>query len=274
MASYHLNAKIVSRGDGGSVTAVAAYISGEKLRDRYDGKIHDRSYRKDVMYKEILLPPMAPHELLNRQTLLDELNASEGRSDSQMARSIKIALPNELSFDEQIALAKEFVLENFINIGMCADIGVHRGLLEKSKKPISIEAVYEHQDNPHAHLLIPFRTVGKDGFHETKTQTRYMNNSQYLVIWRKEWERLQNKAFERLGLEVRVSHESNEVRGIDRIPTKHIGAATMALEQRGIRTERGDVYRETVARNKEREMIREIVRERRMERERTLERTR
>ena len=99
MASYHLNAGIVSRGNGGSITAVAAYISGEKLRDNYDGKIHDRSYRQDVAYKEILLPFAAPQEFLDRQTLLDALNVSERRSDSQMARTIKIALPNELSLD-------------------------------------------------------------------------------------------------------------------------------------------------------------------------------
>lgn len=77
MASYHLNTDIISRGKGDSVTAADAYISGEKLRDSYDGKIHDRSYRQDVIYKEILLPPTAPKAFLDRQTLLDELNASE-----------------------------------------------------------------------------------------------------------------------------------------------------------------------------------------------------
>jgi hypothetical protein len=268
MACYYLNADIISRGDGGSVTAAAAYISGEKLRDSYDGKIHDRSYRKDVKHKEILLPPEAPLELFDRQTFLDALNVSERWSNSQMARIYKIALPNELSFDEQVALAKEFALVNFINISMCADFAVHEGLLYKNREFIRIEPVYERQNNPHAHLIVPFRMVGKNGFHRTKTQTRYMNNPAYLISLRKNWEILQNKEFERLGLPVRVSHKSLAAQGIDREPTKHIGAAAMALEQRGIQTERGDEYREIIARNKERERERERQRGREHERER------
>lgn len=261
MASYHLNTDVISRGKGDSVTAADAYISGEKLRDSYDGKIHDRSYRQDVIYKEILLPPATPKAFLDRQTLLDALNASERRSDSQMARTIKIALPNELTLEEQIALTKEFVLDNFMKFGMCADIAIHKGLLDKSRKPLNIEAVQERKNNPHAHIIIPFRTIDNNGFHRTKTQNRYMNNSKYLVVWRKEWARLQNREFERLGLNVRVSHESLAAQGINRVPTKHLGPATLALEKRGVQTERGDEYRETIARNKEREMERQRVRQ-------------
>ncbi len=166
MASYHLNANIISRGKGNSIVAASAYISGEKLRDIYEGKVHDRSNRKDVIYKGILLPLGAPRELNDRQTLLDALNVSERLDNSQMARLIKIALPNELPLDDNIALAKEFALENFISVGMCTDIGVHYGLLDERRKPLGIEAVHERTDNPHAHLLVPFRTVGMDGFHK------------------------------------------------------------------------------------------------------------
>lgn len=273
MASYHLSTGIISRGDGGSVTAADAYISGEKLRDNYDGKIHDRSYRQDVAYKEILLPPTAPREFLDRQTMLDTLNISERRRDSQMARTVKIALPKELSLEEQIALTKEFVFGNFINLGMCADIAVHEGALDKSRKPPSIEAVYERKDNPHAHIIIPFRTVGDNGFHQTKTQNRYLNSPHYLILWRKDWARLQNREFERLGLDVRVTHESFLTQGIGREPTKHIGAAAMALELGGIQTEPGNAYRETITRNKEREIERQRRSRQRM-RERSPERTR
>jgi hypothetical protein len=192
MAIFHFNVRIVSRGKGGSITAAAAYNSGEKLRDNFDGKIHNRSYRQDVIYKEILLPLEAPHEFFNRQMLLNAINSSERRKDAQMARIIKIALPNELSLDKHIALTKEFISDNFINVGMCADIAIHAGLLDKSKKPVSIEAVHERTNNPHAHIIIPFRTVGKNGFHRTKVQNRYMNKILYLIKWRIEWARLLN----------------------------------------------------------------------------------
>ncbi len=114
---YHLNVSVISRGKGQSVAAAAAYISGTKLRDSYDGKVIDRSYRQDVAYAEILLPPDAPSEFSERQFLIDELNRAEKRCDAQMAKAIKIALPNEISRTEQLKLVREFAVENFIKLG-------------------------------------------------------------------------------------------------------------------------------------------------------------
>ena len=176
MACFHLNASVISRGHGRSVTAASAYISGEKLRDAYEGRIHDRSYRQDVVYKEILLPPEAPSELLDRQTLLDTLNYAERRKDAQLARSIHLTLPDELSLPEQIALVKEFVQINFIKYGLCADIAIHQGTLDEGRKPIGIEPVGERKDNRHAHIIVPFRSVDERGFCSTKQQSRFMNN--------------------------------------------------------------------------------------------------
>ena len=274
MASYHLNACVISRGKGQSITAAIAYISGEKLRDNYEGRIHDRSYRLDVFHKEVLLPQNAPPAFLDRQVLVRAIDASENRSDSQMARSIKIALPNELSSDEQIALAKEFVAENFISLGLCADIAFHAGLLDESRKPAGIEAVHERQNNPHAHIIVPFRTVDVGGFHRTKTQGRYMNRPHYLRLWRKLWAELQNREFKKRGLDVKVSHESLAAQGVMREATKHIGAGAIALESRGLETERGNDYRKTMTRNKERGMERELYRERTRKRERDRDRER
>lgn len=250
---FQANGGIVSRGDGKSITAVSAYNSGEKLRDVYEGRVHDRSYRQDVVHKEILLPPESPQELLDRQTLLAALDHAERRTDSQMARSIKLALPNEFSLSEQIALLKEFVQENFTKYGLCADIAIHRGKLDESKKPANIEPVGERRDNPHAHILIPFRPVDKHGFCRTKTQTRFLNDRTYLIAWRKSWADILNREFERRKLPVRVSHESLAAQGIDREPTIHLGAGAMALELRGGRTDRGDMYREIAERNRARE---------------------
>ena len=268
MACYHLSVQIISRGKGNSITAAAVYISGEKLRDSYDGRIYDRSYRKDVLFKGILLPSKAPPNFLDRQKLMDAVNTSEKRCDSQLARTIKLALPNELSFDRQLVLTKEFVIEKFIKFGLCADVAIHRGELDKSRKPSGIEPVHKRQDNPHAHIIVPFRIVGENGFDKSKTQTRYMNRVKYLEELRKEWAVLQNREFERMGLDIRVSHESLAAQGIDREPTMHIGAATMALELQGIRTGRGDEYRSVIARNKKREREHQRNRDRTWDRER------
>ena len=253
MACFHLNASVISRGHGKSVTAASAYVSGEKLRDMYNGLIYDRSYRQDVVYKEILLPPEAPSELLDRQTLLDALNYAERRKDAQLARSIHLALPDELSLPEQIALVREFVQVNFIRRGLRADIAIHQGKLDKTRKPLSIEPVVERKDNRHAHIIVPFRSVNKCGFCPTKQKNRFMNSLSYLNIWRKSWADLQNREFERKRLSVRVSHESLAAQGIDREPTKHLGPGAIALELRGVQTERGDMHREIMERNRVRE---------------------
>lgn len=253
MACFHFHASVISRGHGRSVTAASAYISGEKLRDVYDGRIHDRSYRQDVVCSKILLPPEAPTELSNRQILLDALNRAEKRNDAQTARFIDLTLPNELSLSEQVALLLEFVEANFTRYGLCADIAIHQGTLDEDRKPISIEPVGERKNNRHAHILIPFRSLDERGFCRTKQQTRFMNSPSYLIAWRKSWADLQNREFERRGLPVRVSHETLAAQGVDREPTKHLGPGAMALELRGMQTERGDMYREIIERNRKRE---------------------
>lgn len=273
MACYHLNASIISRGHGKSIAAASAYISGERLRDVYEGRVYDRSYRRDVVHKEILLPPDASPKLQDRQTLLDALNYAEKRIDSQTARSINLALPDELSLSEQVKLVREFVWTNFNRYGLCADVAIHQGKLEESRKPASIEPVLERKDNRHAHIIVPFRPVSEDGFCRTKEKNRFMNTRSYLASLRQSWADIQNREFQRRGLSIRVSHESLAAQGIDREPTKHIGAAAMALEQKGIRTERGDQYREVIAHNRSRELKRQRFRQR-YERNSSIERTR
>ena len=85
----------------------------------------------------------------------------------------------------------------------------------------------------------------------------------FLLDIYKAWADIQNREFERLGLDVQVSHESYAARGIKREPTKHLGPIAMAMELREEYTDRGDEYREVMARNRSRE--REIERQRNRE---------
>lgn len=270
MNFFHFNLKVASRGKNHSLAAKSAYISGEKLRDKYKNKTYNYSYRDDVKYKEILLPLEAPREFLDRQTFLDALNVAEKRKDAQMARVIVIALPNEFSLDENIALTKEFVNENFINLGYCADIAIHIGELHKRRKPESIEAVKERKDNPHAHIIIPFRMADKDGFQKDKKQSRLFYKRISLKKWREEWARLINRELEKRGIEDRVSHLSHSARCIELEPTIYLGSKIMALEAKGILTVRGDEHRRIMKRNR----IRKMVRDKQQERERSFERNR
>lgn len=241
MAIYSLHCSIISRGKGGSITRTGAYNNRIRLKEARTGKTYNYSASKDILAKGILLPENAPQHLHDFQVLFEELDAAEKRKDAQLARDIIIALPNELSLKDQIALVEEFCRDNFVNEGYAANYAIHSDLRADKEAPKDILPVLEYKDNPHAHLIIPFRKVGENGFSRTKLDSR-VKDRQQLVSLRKSWADIQNRAYERLGLPVRVSHLSLKEQGIDRQPALHMGAVAMAQERKGRPTERGNRY--------------------------------
>ena len=124
MAIYHFSAQVISRGAGRSAVAAAAYRSASELHDERAGRAHDFSAKSDVVHSEVLLPEGAPERLSDRATLWNEVEAVEKRKDAQLAREVEFALPRELSREEGVALAREFVAEQFVSRGMVADPGL------------------------------------------------------------------------------------------------------------------------------------------------------
>lgn len=246
MALYNLSVNCVSRGRGKSVVAAAAYRSGEKIYNEYNGKVHDYTRRNDVVYSAILLPNNAPHKYFTRSVLWNTVEKKERRIDARLARDIKLALPNELSLAEQVHLVNLFARENFLSEGLCVDIAIHDGINNhgKSNDP-------NCPNNPHAHILIPTRSVTSNGFSDKKN--REVDKKEFLLLWRERWATAQNKEFERKGLEIRVSNASYATQGINRESTKHLGPAVSAMERRRIVTDRGNENRAIQARNLERE---------------------
>ncbi len=119
-------------------------------------------------------------------------------------------------------------------------------------------------NNPHAHVLLTDRPVDSNGFCSKKN--RNWNTVEQLNKWRAAWAETQNRAFKEKGLEMRVSHESLEVQGIDREPTRPLGRAATALDRKGIQTEVGNWNREIEARIKGREEDIRLRRQKRRER--------
>ena len=56
MAVYFLRSKHISRSNGSRVTRAAAYRAGERIRNEGTSEVFDYSSRRDVAYKEIVLP--------------------------------------------------------------------------------------------------------------------------------------------------------------------------------------------------------------------------
>ena len=246
MAIFHSSTQIISRSKGKSSVGASAYRSGEKIYNERDGIEHDYRRKKGAVYKEILAPENSPKWVKNRAKLWNEVEKIEKRKDSQLAREINIALPIEFDRDKQIKLLREYVNDNFVSMGMIADVVIHD----------------TDNGNPHAHIMLTMREITEDGFGK---KNRDWNNRVYIEKWRAELANHINKGLEELGLSERVDHRSYEEQGIEKIPTKHEGYIVRAMERRGIETDRGNENREIEKdnkiielANKQIEVIREI----------------
>ena len=221
MASYHMCCKVISRGQGRSATAAAAYRAAERIYDRRTGLEHDYERKRGVVRSEVLLPRDAPELYRDRGELWNAVEAAETRSNSRLSREFELALPRELCRDEQFDLARGWAERELVSRGMCADVCMHdRG-----------------DGNPHAHIMCTTREAGPDGF---GAKNRGWNDKALLVDLRKSWEREQNRALERSYERDRtpeaersyVDCRSYAERGIDREPTVHEGPAVRAIEAR------------------------------------------
>ena len=257
MALFHFTADQIKRSEGQSVIASAAYRSGEKLHSAYYGEDSDYTRKKGVICSEILLPPHAPREFADRETLWNAVEHAEHGKKAQLAYSFEIALQNEFSLEENIALARQFLLDNFVSRGMTVDVAFHEKETEEGGTP-----------NPHFHFLCPIRPMNPDGTWGFKQHRVYRldedgnrirdQNGKFLFdavpttdwgdpetleYWRKAWADVCNAKFEEKGLDVRIDHRSYERQGLDLLPTVHEGAAVRAMEKKGIRTEKGEFNR-------------------------------
>ena len=229
--------------------SAAAYQSGDKLYSEYEHEWKSGDHLERIVHKEILLPPNAPEKYRDRATLWNAVDASEPKSTAQTARRIIMALPKELTQEQNIELIRNYCQTSFVDRGMIADFAVHD----------------DEEGNPHAHVLLTMRSLNEQGEWNPKTRTEYVldengeriqtangkykrrciswdgwNDRGNCEIWRHEWEVMQNAALEKAGREERIDMRSFERQGIELAPTVHLGPAAFALEKKGIHTELGD----------------------------------
>lgn len=158
IAIYHMSAKVVSRGSGRSAVAASAYLSCSRMYNDYDGVQHDYTRKHGLVYREVILPPMAPPEWKDREQLWNAVERTEKTKDSRLAREFVVALPIELPKEAQISFLRDFIQKNFVDLGMCADVAIHD----------------TDGHNPHAHILLTVRPLEADGTWQYKTQKEYL----------------------------------------------------------------------------------------------------
>ena len=247
----------IKRSAGQSAVAAAAYRSGEKLHSEYYGEDSDYTRKGGVICSEILLPPQAPPSFSDRETLWNAVEKVERGKRAQLAYSFDIALQNEFSMQENIELARHFLLEQCVSRGMVADYAIH----QPDKKDGGIQ-------NPHFHVMCPIRPIEPDGKWGNKQRREYVLDEQgerirdeagnyvfnavpttdwgkpeTLEFWREQWAQLCNTRFAEKGLDCRIDHRSYERQGVEQIPTQHEGPTVRAMEAKGIRTNKGDLNR-------------------------------
>lgn len=181
IAIYHLSVQIISRSDGRSSIAAAAYRSGSKIDSSWDGLTYDFTRKKWIEHSEILLPAHAPKSFKDRSVLWNAVENAEKSGTAQLAREVEIALPAELSLPKQRELIRSYVNENFVAKGMCADISIHNPPITNSHgAPIDIngnktknrdEMIFQ---NPHAHILLTMRAINEDGKWQPKSERAYI----------------------------------------------------------------------------------------------------
>ena len=242
MAIYHFSAKVISRAAGSSALAAAAYRSGSRLHDVRLERDHDFTRKSGVVHSEVLLPDGAPPELADRERLWNTVEAAEVRRDAQLAREVEFALPRELSVEQGVDLARDFVAREFVARGMVADLNVHWDRLE------------DGSPKPHAHVMLTMREVNADG--EFGKKVREWNRTELLQEWRERWAEHVNDRMAELDLDVRVDHRSLEAQGLDLEPQHKIGAAGARREHAGEAAERAEDHHRIARENGERLLAR------------------
>ena len=148
IALYHFHVTQIKRSAGQSAVAAAAYRSGEKLHSEYYGEDSDYTRKGGVVCSEILLPPHAPPEYADRQTLWNAVEEAERGKKAQLAYSFDIALQNEFSMQENIELVRQFLLEQFVSRGMVVDCCRRASLSENRRRCVSeaAEVIWRKQN--------------------------------------------------------------------------------------------------------------------------------
>ena len=274
IALFHFHVTQIKRSAGQSAVATAAYRAGEKLHSEYYGEDSDYTRKGGVICSDILLPSHAPPEYADRQTLWNAVEKAERGKKAQLAYSFDIALQNEFSMQENIDLARQFLLDNFVSRGMVTDFAVHQP--DKEDGGIS---------NPHFHVMCPIRPLDEHGRWGNKQRREYLldehgerirdeagnyvfnavpttdwGSPDTLEHWRQAWADLCNQKFAEKELDCRIDHRSYERQGIDQIPTVHVGVSATQMEKKGIVTERGELNRNINAANRILREIRRLVR--------------
>ncbi|MEN8550649.1 MobQ family relaxase [Acinetobacter soli] len=229
MAIYHFSVKAISRSDGRSAVACAAYRSGEKLICDYYGKEQDYTKKTGVEFTNIYAPENTKKELLDRNKLWNAVEKVENRKNSLLAREFEIAFPSELNAEQRQALLSDLCQELVKRHGVIVDAAIHAPHVEGGSD----------NRNYHAHVMFTTRAINKNGTFEAKKYRDFSRDDGTKTVsdWREHFADLVNTQLEQIGSTERVSHLSYKDLGNGLEATVHEGYEITQLRRQGIKTE-------------------------------------
>ena len=230
MPIYHLSVKAISRSDGRSAVACAAYRSGEKLLDEKYERNQDYTKKTGVEFTNIYAPPNTKPELLDRQTLWNTVEKVERRKDAVLAREFEIAFPHELNAEQRKQLLDELCQKLVEKYNVVVDAAIHAPHVESGSDA----------RNYHAHIMFTTRAINENGEFAAKKYRDFSRDegTQTVCDWREDFADLCNKHLELAGFDERVDHRSyaDQDKGYLE-PTIHEGPTVTAMRRKGIDTE-------------------------------------
>ena len=229
MAIYHFSVKTISRGNGRSAVACAAYRSGEKLVCDFYGKEQDYTKKTGVEFTEIYAPENTNTELPNRQKLWNEVEKAERRKDALLAREFEIAFPSELNAEQRKNMLNELCQNLVKKYGVIVDAAIHAPHTDSGSD----------ERNYHAHIMFTTRSINEHGDFSAKKYRDFSrdNGTETVSHWRESFAELCNQHLEKNGFDERVDHRSYEDQVCDLQATQHEGPQTTYLRRRGKFTE-------------------------------------
>ncbi len=240
---YHCSIKPISRSAGRSAVAAAAYRSGILLRDNRTELDHDFRRKRGIVLSEILAPPGCDWAR-DRARLWNAVESSKAmRANGRAATEVECALPAALSSEQRAALVRRFAESLIADESVAVDYSVHAPHPNRRPRGAAAGADLPGDDsrNFHVHILVSHLLITPNG--PSKPVSKLFDGPQRVEAIRQRWAEHVNAAYAAAGLDLYQDARSYATMGIDRVPTRHLGAATIAQERRGRPTERGDMHR-------------------------------
>jgi hypothetical protein len=203
-------------------------MENERTGDVYNYK-HGKN---DVLFEGVFAPSHAPEWMCDRRQLWNAVEKMETYKTAQVARDFIVALPHELTTEQNTRILKDFIRDNFTRKGYVVDVAMHKPDRRGDQR------------NIHAHILVSMRTLNEDGSWSKKEQfTGRKPPVLDLIELRAKCCARINRELEKAGLETRWDHRDLKSQGIDRTPTQHVGKDATNLARDGQHSDRAEQLR-------------------------------